>query len=76
MTGSSAICADSVAAGEPGWLMTTHRHPVKSRKVIATYLAPMAFQLIHMSEGYTRGFPHEIVQLLHSPATGGIDRSC
>ncbi|SFR29873.1 hypothetical protein SAMN04488564_12262 [Lentzea waywayandensis] len=27
----------------------------------------MGFQLIHMAEGYTGGFPHEIVELFDSP---------
>lgn len=50
-----------------GWIFTTYTHPVKSRKVIATYLIAVAFQLIHMAEEYTGGFPHEIVDLFDSP---------
>lgn len=50
-----------------GWIFTTYTHPVKSRKVIATYLVAVAFQLIHMAEEYTGGFPHEIVDLFDSP---------
>lgn len=50
-----------------GWIFTTYTHPVKSRKVIATYLLAVAFQLIHMAEEYTGGFPHEIVDLFDSP---------
>ena len=50
-----------------GWIMTTYAHPVRSRKVIAVYLCAVAFQLIHMSEEYVGGFPHEIVQLFNSP---------
>jgi len=49
-----------------GWISTTYAHPVKSRKVIATYLAAVSFQLIHMAEEYTGGFPHEIVDLFDS----------
>lgn len=49
-----------------GWMRNTYRYPVRSRKVIATYLAAVGFQFIHMSEEYTGGFPHEIVQLFHS----------
>src|SRR5215813_12547592 len=50
-----------------GWIKTTYAHPVKSRRVIAVYLCAVAFQLIHMSEEYTGGFPHEIVNLFDSP---------
>ena len=49
------------------WLKTTYIYPVKSRKVLATFLCAVAFQLIHMSEEYVGGFPHEIVDLFHSP---------
>jgi hypothetical protein len=49
------------------WIFTTYAHPVRSRKVIAAYLCAVAFQLIHMSEEYVGGFPHEIVQLFNSP---------
>jgi hypothetical protein len=48
-----------------GW-MTTYEQPVRSRKVIATYLCAVAFQFIHLAEEYTGGFPHEIVQLFDS----------
>jgi hypothetical protein len=49
------------------WLRTTYTYPVKSRKVLATFLCAVAFQLIHMSEEYIGGFPHEIVDLFNSP---------
>jgi hypothetical protein len=49
------------------WLKTTYAYPVRSRKVIAVYLCAIAFQFIHMSEEYIGGFPHEIVELFHSP---------
>jgi hypothetical protein len=49
------------------WLRTTYAFPVKSPKVIATFLCAVAFQLIHMSEEYVGGFPHEIVDLFNSP---------
>lgn len=49
------------------WLRTTYAYPVRSRKVIATFLCAVAFQLIHMSEEYVGGFPHEIVDLFNSP---------
>ncbi|MGW6281347.1 HXXEE domain-containing protein [Kribbella sp. NPDC055071] len=48
------------------WLRTTYAYPVRTRKVIAVYLCAIAFQFIHMSEEYTGGFPHEIVELFHS----------
>jgi hypothetical protein len=50
-----------------GWVRTNYAYPVKSRKVIATYLCAVSFQLIHMSEEYIGGFPHEIVELFDSP---------
>lgn len=49
------------------WLATTYTRPVRSRRVIATYLAAVAFQFIHMAEEYTGAFPHEIVELFDSP---------
>jgi hypothetical protein len=49
-----------------GWLAFSYDHPVRSRKVVATYLCAVSFQLVHMAEEYTGGFPHEIVQLFHS----------
>jgi hypothetical protein len=50
-----------------GWVTTSYAYPVTSRKVIATYLCAVAFQLVHLSEEYLGGFPHELVQLFHSP---------
>jgi hypothetical protein len=50
-----------------GWTKINYAYPVRSRKVIATFLAAVAFQFIHMSEEYVGGFPHEIVQLFNSP---------
>ena len=58
-----------------GWIFTTYTHPVKSRKVIATYLIAVAFQLIHMAEEYTGGFP-QIVDLFDSPRDWSNSRSC
>jgi len=49
------------------WMRTTYAHPVRSRRVIAAYLCAVSFQLIHMSEEYVGGFPHEIVDLFNSP---------
>jgi len=49
------------------WLKTTYAYPVRSRRVIATFLCAVAFQLIHMSEEYVGRFPHEIVDLFNSP---------
>jgi hypothetical protein len=49
------------------WVKTTYAYPVRTRKVIATYLCAVAFQLIHMAEEYTGGFPHEFVELFNSP---------
>lgn len=50
-----------------GWTGISYSHPVRSRKVVATFLGAVAFQFIHMSEEYVGGFPHEIVQLFNSP---------
>lgn len=50
-----------------GWITTNYSHPVRSRKVVATYLCAVAFQLVHMAEEYTGHFPHEIVELFNSP---------
>jgi hypothetical protein len=50
-----------------GWISFSYVRPVKSRKVIAVYLCAVGFQLIHMAEEYTGGFPHEIVELFDSP---------
>jgi hypothetical protein len=48
------------------WLRTTYAYPVRTRKVIAVYLCAVSFQFVHMSEEYTGGFPHEIVDLFNS----------
>ncbi|WP_407563938.1 HXXEE domain-containing protein [Streptomyces sp. 184] len=45
------------------WLKTNYAHPVRSRRVIAAYLCAVAFQLIHMSEEYLAGFPHDFADL-------------
>ena len=49
------------------WIKTTYANPVRSRRVIATFLCAVAFQFIHLSEEYLGGFPHQIVVLFHSP---------
>ena len=49
-----------------GWIRTNYRRPVRSRRVIATYLCAVAFQFIHMSEEYNGHFPHEFTQLFHT----------
>jgi hypothetical protein len=59
-----------------GWVRISYANPVRSRKVIATYLCAVSFQLIHMAEEYTGGFPHEIVQLFHSSRPGASGHSC
>jgi hypothetical protein len=53
--------------GWSGWMTFSYARPVRSRKVIAIYLCAVGFQLIHMAEEYTGGFPHEIVELFNSP---------
>jgi hypothetical protein len=49
-----------------GWIRTNYRRPVRSRRVIATYLCAVAFQFIHMSEEYNGHFPHEFTQLFRT----------
>jgi len=49
------------------WIKTTYAYPVRSRKVIATFLCAVAFQFVHLSEEYLGGFAHGIVALFHSP---------
>jgi hypothetical protein len=49
------------------WVRTTYRHPVRSRHVIATYLAAIAFQMIHLAEEHFFGFPHRFTELFDSP---------
>ena len=49
-----------------GWFKTGYRYPVRSKRVIAAYLAAIAFQFIHMSEEYVGKFPHEFVTLFHT----------
>ncbi|MEV4416429.1 HXXEE domain-containing protein [Catellatospora sp. NPDC049609] len=63
----AAVLALASVLGWTGWISFSYVHPVKSRKVIATYLCAVGFQLIHMAEEYTGGFPHEIVELFDSP---------
>ncbi len=61
------ILATAAILGYIGWMLTTYRSPVRSRRVIAVYLAAVAFQLIHMAEEYVGQFPHELVELFNSP---------
>jgi Protein of unknown function with HXXEE motif len=64
---AAVILTVASAGAWVGWMKTTYAHPVQSRRVIAVYLCAVAFQLIHMAEEYTGGFPHEIVDLFNSP---------
>ncbi len=66
LQGAVILTAASVLAWS-GWMAYSYARPVRSRRVIATYLCAVGFQLIHMSEEYTGGFPHEIVELFDSP---------
>lgn len=61
------ILAVAGVLGWSGWMTFSYARPVRSRKVIAVYLCSVGFQLIHMAEEYTGGFPHEIVELFDSP---------
>jgi hypothetical protein len=64
---AAAILTVASVVAWVAWVKTTYAYPVRTRKVIATYLCAVAFQFIHMSEEYTGGFPHEIVDLFNSP---------
>ena len=63
----AAILVVASIVGWSGWMTFSYARPVRSRKVIAIYLCAVGFQLIHMAEEYTGGFPHEIVELFDSP---------
>ncbi|WP_410611216.1 hypothetical protein [Amycolatopsis sp. lyj-109] len=64
---AAGILTVASVAAWVAWMKTTYAYPVRTRKVIATYLCAIAFQFIHMSEEYLGGFPHEFVELFHSP---------
>jgi hypothetical protein len=64
---AAGILTVASVAAWVAWMKTTYDYPVRTRKVIATYLCAIAFQFIHMSEEYLGGFPHEFVELFHSP---------
>jgi hypothetical protein len=66
LQGAAVLVLASVL-GWSGWMTFSYARPVRSRKVIAVYLCAVGFQLIHMAEEYTGGFPHEIVELFDSP---------
>jgi hypothetical protein len=63
---AAAILVVAAWVAFAAWLRTNYAHPVRSRKVLATFLCAVAFQLVHMSEEYVGGFPHEFVDLFHS----------
>jgi hypothetical protein len=63
----AAILVLASVLGWSGWMTFSYARPVRSRKVVAVYLCAVGFQLIHMAEEYTGGFPHEIVELFNSP---------
>lgn len=48
------------------WLKTGYHYPVRSRRVIAVYLAAVGFQFLHMAEEYNGHFPHEFVTLFRT----------
>ncbi|MBB3095880.1 hypothetical protein FHR83_003550 [Actinoplanes campanulatus] len=66
LQGAFVLVAASALAWS-GWVTFSYARPVRSRRVIAVYLCAVGFQLIHMAEEYTGGFPHEIVELFQSP---------
>lgn len=66
-TQAVVILATAASVGFIAWLATTYRYPVRSRRVIATYLAAVAFQIIHLAEEHFAGFAHEFTVLFDSP---------
>lgn len=72
-----AACSGRVINAQPltwvafaAWLKTTYAYPVRSRKVLATFLCAVAFRLIHMSEEYVDGFPARDRRTIQFPSTG------
>lgn len=60
------ILSTASLAAYIAWLKTGYYYPVRSRRVIAAYLAAVGFQFIHMAEEYNGHFPHEFVTLFHT----------
>ena len=63
---AAAILVAAAWVAFAAWLATNYAYPVRSRKVLAVFLCAVAFQLVHMSEEYVGGFPHEFVDLFGS----------
>ena len=66
-TQAVVILGTAASVGFIAWLATTYRYPVQSRRVIATYLVAVAFQIIHLAEEHFAGFAHEFTVLFDSP---------
>jgi hypothetical protein len=62
-----AILGAAAGVAFVAWLKTTYRYPVRSRRVVAAYLAAVAFQILHLAEEHFAGFAHEFTILFDSP---------
>ena len=67
------ILSGSAVIAFLAWLRTGYRRPVRSRGVVAAYLVAVAFQVIHLSEEWTAGFPHEFTDLAGSDREWSTD---
>ena len=68
-----AILGVAAVAGFVAWLATGYRRPIRSRSVIAAYLAAIAFQIVHLAEEWNQDFPHEFTDLAGSSKDWQLD---
>ena len=50
------ILGVAAAAAYLGWLLTSYRNPVESKRVVHLYFAAVAIQVVHLGEEYLFGF--------------------
>ncbi|MFD0599185.1 hypothetical protein ACFQZ4_48455 [Catellatospora coxensis] len=75
LQGAVVLAAAGVLAWS-GWIAFSYARPVRSRRVIAVYLLAVGFQLIHMAEEYTGGFPTRSSSCSTPRVTGRRTSSC
>lgn len=68
-----AILGGAASVAFVAWLRTGYRRPVRSKSIVATYLAAVAFQIVHLSEEWNGGFPHEFADLVGSSRDWSTD---
>ena len=68
-----AILGGAASVAFVAWLRTGYRRPVRSKSIVAAYLAAVAFQIVHLSEEWNGGFPHEFVDLVGSSRDWSTD---